>query len=103
MIDRFFNQNCFKCDYDHRKVLSVIMTITVQQWFSTFLWQWNLAQMFALLLPPYAMIQVSSLLQPHRTVVVNFVPGNFGLLRNPMLKNTAVQSTAAFSNARITL
>ena len=25
----FFFQNCFKCDYDHYKVLSVIMTITV--------------------------------------------------------------------------
>jgi len=24
-----FIQNCFKCDYDHYKVLSVIMTITV--------------------------------------------------------------------------
>jgi len=26
----FFIQNCFKCDYYHYKVLSVIMTITVQ-------------------------------------------------------------------------
>jgi len=25
-----FIQNCFKCDYDHYKVLSVIMTITSQ-------------------------------------------------------------------------
>jgi len=40
--------------------------------------------MFASLIEPYAMIQVSTLLQPHRTVVANFVPGNFGLFRrNP--------------------
>jgi len=25
----FFIQNCFKCDYDHHKVLSAMMTITV--------------------------------------------------------------------------
>jgi len=25
----FFIQNCFKCDYDHYKVLNMIMTITV--------------------------------------------------------------------------
>jgi len=36
---------------------------------------------FALLMEPYAMIQVSVLLQRHRTVVANFVPGNFGLFR----------------------
>jgi len=30
MIAYFFIQNCFRCDYDHYKVLSVIMTITVQ-------------------------------------------------------------------------
>jgi len=35
--------------------------------------------MFALLMEPYEMIQVSMLLQPHGTVVANFVPGNFGL------------------------
>jgi len=54
--------------------------------------------MFALLMEPYAMIQVPILLQRHRTVVANFVPGNFGLFRqNPWqslaetwLKNTAV-------------
>jgi len=41
--------------------------------------------MFALLMEPYAMIQVSLLLQPHRIVVVNFVPGNFGpFRRNPL-------------------
>jgi len=40
--------------------------------------------MFALLTEPNTMIQVSILQQPHRTVVANFVPGNFGLfLRNP--------------------
>jgi len=35
--------------------------------------------MFALLTEPYAMIQVSLLLQPHRTVVVNLAPDKFGL------------------------
>jgi len=35
--------------------------------------------MFALLMEPYVRIQVSILLQPHGTVVANFVPGNFGL------------------------
>jgi len=40
--------------------------------------------MFALLVEPYVMTRVSILLQPHRTVVANFVPGNFGLFRpNP--------------------
>ena len=29
MIDYLFIQNCFKCDYDHYKVVSVIMSITV--------------------------------------------------------------------------
>jgi len=29
MIAYFFVQNCFKRDYDHYKVLSVIMTFTV--------------------------------------------------------------------------
>ena len=51
------------------------------------------------------MIQVSTLLQQHRTVVVNYVPGNFSLFRRnpweplaepqgstePRLKNTAVE------------
>jgi len=37
--------------------------------FSTILLQWNLQQMFTLLMEPCAMIQVSILLQPHRTVV----------------------------------
>jgi len=47
--------------------------------FHKFLLQWNLPQMFVLLTEPYAMIQWSILLQPHRNVVVNFVPGNFSL------------------------
>jgi len=39
---------------------------------------------------PYAMIQVSILVPPHRTVVTNFVPGNFGLFRrNPGSKTLA--------------
>jgi len=52
---------------------------SLQQCFSTVLLQRNLRQMFALLMEPYAMIQVSILLQPRRTMVANFVPGNFGL------------------------
>jgi len=60
--------------------------------FSTFLLQRNLPQMFALLMEPNAMIQVSILgycetvvlLQLHRAVAGNFVPENFGLFRrNP--------------------
>jgi len=52
----------------------------------------NLQQMFALLMEPYAMTQVSILLQPHRTVVVTSVsfagtPGSYSqnlrVLRNP--------------------
>jgi len=54
------------------------------QWFSTFSLQRNLPQMFALLMELFAMIQLSILLPPHRTVVANFVPGNLGLFRgNP--------------------
>jgi len=68
------------------------------QCFSTFVLQRNLPQMLPLLMEPYAMIQVSILLQPHRTVVENFVPGNFGLFRGnprqplaePRLQNTAL-------------
>jgi len=68
------------------------------QCFSTSLLQKNLPQMFVLLMEPYAMIHVSVLLQLHRTVVVNFVPGSFGLFRRnlwqplaePRLKNTVV-------------
>jgi len=45
---------------------------------------------------PYAMIKVAVLLQPHRTVAADFVPGNLGLCRGkprqplaePRLKNT---------------
>jgi len=73
---------------------------------STLLLQRNLPQMFALLMEPYAIIQVFILLQPHRTVVANFAPGNFGLFRRnpwqplaepwcsaePRLKNTALQA-----------
>jgi len=61
--------------------------------------------MFALLMEPYGMIQVAILLQPHRIVVANFVPGNFGLFRRklwqpleepwgfaePRLKNTELR------------
>ena len=32
----------------------------------------------------YAMIRVSILLQPHRTVVANYDPGNFGLSAEPL-------------------
>jgi len=62
--------------------------------------------MFELLMEPYAMIQVFVLLQLHRTMVANFIPGNFGLFwRNPLqpfmepwLKNTALEffATAHF-------
>jgi len=45
---------------------------------STFLMQ---QKIFALLMEPYTMIQVCVLLQLPRTVVANFVPGNFGLCR----------------------
>jgi len=59
----------------------------------------------------YAMIQVSILLQPHRSVVANFVPGNFGLCRRnpwqpfaerqgstePPLKNTALMLWSSVS------
>jgi len=60
------------------------MLCHVVQSFSTLLRQWNIPQLFALLMKLCAMIQVSILQQPHRTVVANFVPGNFGLFRrNP--------------------
>ena len=60
------------------------MMCRVAQCFSTVLLQRNLPQMFALLMKPYAIIQVSVLLQPHKTAVANFVSGNFGLFpRNP--------------------
>jgi len=45
--------------------------------------------MFALLMELYVMIRVSILLQPHRTVVANFVPGKCGLFRrNPWQPQT---------------
>jgi len=60
------------------------MMCHVAQCFSIILLQRNFPQLFALLMKPYAMIQVSILQQPHKTVVANFVPGNFGLFRrNP--------------------
>jgi len=76
--------------------------ISLSQCFSTFLLQQNLPHMFVLLMEPHAMIQVSILLQPHRTVVTDFLPCKFGLFwRNiwqpltkpwdsmePRLKNT---------------
>jgi len=64
--------------------LRTAVRTAVRQCFSTLLLQRNLQQMYALLMEPYAMIQVSTLLQPHRIVFANFVPGNFGLVRrNP--------------------
>ena len=53
---------------------------------------------------PYAIIQVSILLQPQRAVVANFVPGSFGLFRRnpwqplaePRLKNTILICHATF-------
>jgi len=53
------------------------------QQFSTFLQQ-NLPQLFALLMEPYAMIQVSILLQLLRTVIANFIPGNFAVSAEPL-------------------
>jgi len=63
------------------------------------MFQRNLPQMFALRHGTFAVIQVSTMLQRHRTVVSNFVPGNFGLLRRnpwqslaePRLKNTVAE------------
>jgi len=62
----------------------------LSQWFSTFLLLGSLPQILALLMEPYAMIQVSTLLsvinlwnswivlvQPHRTVGCKFCPGQF--------------------------
>jgi len=49
--------------------------------FSTFHWKLNLLQTFALVMETYAKIKVSTLLQLHRTAVLNFVPGNFGLFQ----------------------
>jgi len=56
--------------------------------FFNFLLQWNLLEMFALHMEPYAMTQVSIFLQPHRTVVAYFAPGNFGLFRRQPLAAT---------------
>ena len=73
---------CFHQSFLANSVLKALVGLS--QHFSTFLLQRNLPQMFALLMKPYAMIQVSILLQPHRIAVTNFVPGNFDLFwRNP--------------------
>jgi len=56
----YFPSNC---------CISFIPDGGLRQCFSTFLLQRNLSQMFVLLMEPCAMIQVSVLLQPHRTVV----------------------------------
>jgi len=57
--------------------------------------------MFALLMEPYAMIQVSVLLQRQRTVVVNFVPGKFGLFRRNPWKPLA-ETWLKITNLQIT-
>jgi len=78
---RFFQSPCTRQTY----LPSIDRFYCLQQCFSTFLLQENLPQMFALLMEPYAMIQVFILLQSYRTVVAIFVPGNFGpLRRNPL-------------------
>jgi len=71
---------------------------SARQCFSTFFLQRNHPQMFSLLMEPYAMIQVSEMLQPHRAVVTNFAPGKFRSVSaepwrsaEPRLKNTAVR------------
>jgi len=44
------------------------------------------------------MIQVSILLQPHRTVVANFVPRNFGLFRrNPKVPQNPGWKTLVYT------
>jgi len=58
---------------------------SIDQCFSTFLLQRNLLQMFPLLMVHYAMTQVCALLQPHRTVVGNYVPDKFDLFRGPLV------------------
>jgi len=50
--------------------------------------------MFAVLTEPYEMIQVSISLQPHRTVLVNFVPGNFLFVFGEPLAATRLKSIA---------
>jgi len=67
-------------------LFSLAPILYLVQCFSTFLLQRNLAQIFALLIEPYAMMQVSILLQLHRTVVANLAQDKFGLglfQRNP--------------------
>ena len=62
----------------------------VRQSFSTFLLHRNLPQMYALLMEPYPMIQVSILWQPHRTMVANFVSGKFGLFQRNLWQALSV-------------
>jgi len=51
---------------------------------------------------PYAKIYVSLYLQPHRTVVANFVPGNFGLFqRNPEVAQKPGWKTLAWSIEKV--
>ena len=76
---------------------SAIYTLSsgdLHQCFPTFWLQRNLPQMFALLMEPYAMIEVSILLQPHRTVFTDFVPGAisvcFGGTTGSQLRNPGV-------------
>ena len=74
----------------------------VGQCFSTYVMQWNLPQNFALRVEPYVTVKTVILLQPHRTVVANFIPGSFGLFRRnpwqplaePRFKNTGVRTGA---------
>jgi len=56
-----------------------ITCASVFQSFCCSVLQRYLPQVFALLVEPHAIIQVSILLQPHRTMVANFVPDNFGV------------------------
>jgi len=53
-------------------------THTLLHCFPTFFLQRNLPQMFGFLMEPYAMIQMSILLQRQWTVVARSVPANFG-------------------------
>jgi len=74
----------------------------VGQRLSTFLMQRDLPQNFALLVEPCVTVKTVILLQPHRTVVANFIPGNFGLFRRnpwqplaePRFKNTGLGTGA---------
>jgi len=52
--------------------------------------------MFVLLMEPYAMIQVSVLLQPYRIVFANFIPSNFGGIPDIYSRNPEVHRTSRF-------